>query len=339
MIRKGDPTGVRVLSAADVEALLTPRECIDAVEDAFRRWALGDLRDPTMLGVHVDGGAFHIKAAAMRVGTRSYFAAKTNGNFPGNPERRALPSIQGIIVLSDGESGLPLAVMDSIRITELRTAAATAVAAHHLARRNASSLALIGCGAQARSQLRAVHEVRPLSRVVLVDRDRRRAERLGRWVTEALGVQVAAPEAGVALCDCDICVTCTTATEPIFSADMARPGTFVAAVGADSPTKHEIDPSLLAASKVVVDSLEQCAAIGDLHHALTAGVMTRDDVHAELGEVVAGLESGREGDEEIIVFDSTGTALQDVAVAALVYERAVASGRGVQVALAPDIVR
>jgi ornithine cyclodeaminase/alanine dehydrogenase-like protein (mu-crystallin family) len=116
---------------------------------------------------------------------------------------------------------------------------------------------------------------------------------------------------------------------------MTRPGTFVAAVGADSPAKHEIDTGLLATSKVIVDSLEQCASIGDLHHALAAGVMSRDDVHAELGEIVAGLECGREREDEVIVFDSTGTALQDVAIAALVYERAVASGRGTQVDLAP----
>jgi ornithine cyclodeaminase/alanine dehydrogenase-like protein (mu-crystallin family) len=173
--------------------------------------------------------------------------------------------------------------------------------------------------------------------VVLVDRDRRRAEEVARWVTETLEVQVAPPaDAHAAVGECDMCVTCTTSTQPIFGADMARPGTFVAAVGADSPAKHEIDAGLLSSSKVVVDSLEQCATIGDLHHALTAGVMTREDVHAELGEVVAGLESGRERDDEIIVFDSTGTALQDVAIAALVYERAVAVGRGAQVDLAPN---
>jgi alanine dehydrogenase len=336
MPRKGDPAGVRVLGAVDVEALLTPRECIDAVEDAFRRWALGEVGDPAMLGVHLDGGAFHIKAGAMRVGNRNYFAAKTNGNFPGNPERRALPSIQGVIALSDGESGLPLAVIDSIRITELRTAAASAVAARHLARQGASHLTVIGCGAQARSQVRALNEVRRLSRVTLVDRDSVRAQRVSRWVKEELDVPVEAhTDIGAAIGACDMCVTCTTSTQPIVTADMVRPGTFVAAVGADSPAKQEIDSSLLARSKVVADSIDQCATIGDVHHAIAAGLMTRDDVFASLGEVVAGLEPGRETEDEIIVFDSTGTALQDVAAAALVYERAIAAGRGVQVDLAP----
>jgi ornithine cyclodeaminase/alanine dehydrogenase-like protein (mu-crystallin family) len=116
---------------------------------------------------------------------------------------------------------------------------------------------------------------------------------------------------------------------------MVRPGTFIAAIGADSPSKHEIDPHLLRSSKVVVDSLEQCAAVGELHHALAAGVMTKQDVHAALGHVVALLRTGRDSRDEVVVFDSTGVALQDVAAVALVYERAVASGRGVQVELSP----
>jgi len=336
MPRKGDPAGVRVLAAADVDALIAPAECIDVVEDAFRRWAMGDARDPQALAIHVGSGVFNVKAAALQVGNRSYFAAKTNGNFPGNRERRALPSIQGAIVLSDGESGTPLAVMDSIRITELRTAAATAVAARYLARTDASNLTMIGCGAQARSHLEALQEVRPLSRVALLDRNRSRAERLAEWATDKLAAPVIvlrAPDGG--LPDSDIIVTCTTSTQPVLMADMVRPGTFVAAVGADSPSKHEIDAALLGTSKVVVDSLEQCAAMGELHHALEAGVMRKEDVHAELGHVVAGLRAGRESANDIVVFDSTGLALQDVAAAALVYERAVASGRGVQVELGP----
>jgi ornithine cyclodeaminase/alanine dehydrogenase-like protein (mu-crystallin family) len=112
-----------------------------------------------------------------------------------------------------------------------------------------------------------------------------------------------------------------------------RAGTFIAAVGADNPEKHEIDPFLMAASKVVVDDLDQCAIMGDLHHALVAGVMGKEDVHASLGELVAGRKPGRGRDDEIIVFDSTGVAIQDVASASIVYERALAAKSGVAVAL------
>jgi len=240
-----------------------------------------------------------------------------------------------VIVLSDAESGTPLAIMDSARITELRTAAATAVAVRHLARSDASRVVLIGCGAQAPSHLRALREVRTISRLALIDRDPARAQRLAQWASAELGLpaEVSTSPAD-AVPSCDVCVTCTPSTRPVLMADMVRPGTLVAAVGADNPSKHEIDPRLMATSKVVVDSLDQCASMGDLHHALEARVMRREDVHAELGDIVAGARPGRESDDEVIVFDSTGTALQDVAAAALVFERAIASARGIDVELA-----
>jgi ornithine cyclodeaminase/alanine dehydrogenase-like protein (mu-crystallin family) len=325
-----------VLGAADVDALVPLEECIRSVEDAFRRWALGEVRAPGVLGIHVEGGGFHIKAAAMDVAGRSYFCAKTNGNFPANPARHALPSIQGIIVLCDGRVGTPLAILDSMRLTELRTAAATAVAARYLAREDAGSVTLIGCGAQAATQLRALNLVRPLTRVLLLDRDPEQARRLAAGLVGELGgVLEVASSLADALAESDMCVTCTTSTEPILERDLVRAGTFVAAVGADSPVKHEVGVGLLAASKVVADSLEQCLTIGDLHHAVVSGAMRREDVHAELGQVVAGILPGRERDEEIIVFDSTGTALQDVAAAAIAFERASAEDRGLLVDLAP----
>jgi ornithine cyclodeaminase/alanine dehydrogenase-like protein (mu-crystallin family) len=116
--------------------------------------------------------------------------------------------------------------------------------------------------------------------------------------------------------------------------DHVRAGTFVAAIGADNPLKQELDTGLLASNKVVVDVLEQCAAIGDLHHAIVAGVMGKSDVYAELGAIVAGRTPGRTSAEEIIIFDSTGTALQDTAAASIVYEKALSSGKGAWLNLA-----
>ena len=136
-----------------------------------------------------------------------------------------------------------------------------------------------------------------------------------------------------ALAASDVCVTCTPARKPFLFKDQVRPGTFVAAVGADSADKQELDPHLMAAGVVVTDVLDQCAAIGDLHHALDAGVMSRDAVYAELAEVVAGRKPGRRSPEEITIFDSTGTALEDVAAAVVVYEKAIAAGVGLSVAL------
>jgi ornithine cyclodeaminase/alanine dehydrogenase len=137
----------------------------------------------------------------------------------------------------------------------------------------------------------------------------------------------------LALSESDVCVTCTPSRRFFLGREHVRPGTFVAAVGADSPEKQEIDPRLVASSKLVTDIRAQCASIGELHHALAEGLMSMENVHAELGEVVAGTKPGRESDSETIVFDSTGTALQDVAAAAVVYEKAVAAGAGLRVAL------
>jgi alanine dehydrogenase len=129
----------------------------------------------------------------------------------------------------------------------------------------------------------------------------------------------------------DVVVTCTPSRRPLLLAEHVRPGTFVAAVGADSADKQELEPRLMAAGVVVADILEQCAAIGDLHHAITAGVLTKDTVHAELADVVVGRKPGRRSADEITIFDSTGTALQDVAAAAVVYEEATERGIGLRV--------
>lgn len=318
-----------MLSRPDVTDLLDLRECIDAVEAAFCAHARGECPAPGVLGMHLGSGGFHIKIASLD----THFVTKVNGNFADN-EARGLPRIQGVLVLCDARHGYPLAVMDSTEITVVRTAAATGVAARALARHDAAIVTIAGCGRQSRHQLRAVAAVRTLSRVFAHDLDASRSATFAREMTAELGIPVVA---ALVLADAarrsDIVITCTPSTRPILGAGDVQPGAFIAAVGADSDTKQEIDPALLARAAVVPDILEQAATIGDLHHAIAAGVMTRGDVRAELGGVVAGLAQGRRDEDEIVVFDSTGTALQDVAAAAIVYQRAIAQGRGIRLDL------
>jgi len=315
------------LDASAVRDLLTIEECIAAVEQAFKLYGEGRAPSPGSLATHAEHGTFHTKAGTLDLGRR-YFAAKTNANFPGNTERYGLPTIQGVIALFDAERGTPLAILDSREITSLRTGAATAVAAKYLARADASIATICGCGVQARAQLAAVASVRPLTRVYAVDRSRDNAARFAREMSNELGIEViAASDLATAARESDICVTCTPSREPILHAGDVNRGAFVAGVGADNPDKQELDVALLARSAVVVDILDQAVTSGDLHHAIAAGVMTREDVRAELGAVVAGRTAGRLHDDEIVVFDSTGTALQDVAAAAVVYEKALAAGR------------
>jgi alanine dehydrogenase len=324
-----------LLSRRDVADLLTLAECVAAVEEAFREHARGRALPPAILGVPAEEGGFHVKAAGLRMGGRVYFAAKTNANFPGNPGRSGLPTIQGIVLLFDGENGTPLAVLDSMEITILRTGAATAAAAKRLARPDARIATICGCGEQGRVQLEALALALRLETAWAYDADPDRARRFAREAsrTHPFGVEPA-PDLAAAVRASGAVVTCTPSRRALIADSDVSPGTFLAAVGADSAGKQELDPRILARAKVVVDSLDQCAEIGDLHHAIAAGLLTRSDVHAELAEVIEGTKSGRTSADEIVVFDSTGTALEDVAAASAVYEKALKEGRGTRFSFA-----
>jgi ornithine cyclodeaminase/alanine dehydrogenase-like protein (mu-crystallin family) len=320
--------GTLLLSRTDVERLLTPEICIVAVEDAFKQLAEGRVPPPGILGMHAAEGSFHVKAGFLTA-DRPYFAAKLNANFPRNGSRHGLPTIQGAVILCDAACGIPLAIMDSIAITALRTAAASAVAAKYLAPEQCETLLLCGCGGQAAAQLRALLRVRRPRRVLAYDQDGGRAVTLAAALGKELALRMEpVTDLASAAAESRIVVTCTTAQRYFITREMIRPGTFIAAVGADNESKQEIDPRLLAESTVVTDLTEQACAIGDLHHAIAAGAMTREAVHAELGEVVAGHKPGRQRADETIVFDSTGTGLQDVAAAIAVYRRAVEEQAG-----------
>jgi alanine dehydrogenase len=321
---------ILLLTSREIQSLLTLDECIGAVEHAFRLYGEGKAVPPGVLSMPTCDGGFHVKAGLLEL-DRSYFAAKVNGNFPKNGTRFGLPTIQGVIVLCDSGNGTPLAVMDSREITSLRTGAATAVAARYLARGDSRIITICGCGNQGRVQLKALSRAFKFQTIFAYDNSEEQALQFAHELASDLKVSVTVvADLASAVRQSDICVTCTPSRQPLLGRDDVRPGTFVAAVGADSPEKQELHPNLMAKNKIVCDILEQCAAMGDLHHALGAGVLTRADVHAELGEVVAGRKPGRESEEEIIIFDSTGMALQDVAAAAFLYEKAQRDGAGVR---------
>lgn len=320
----------RLLTRDDVAAVLTPADCLRAVEEAFRSYGEGRAAAPRSIGFHASRGTFHIKAAMADV-----FAAKINANFPGNPSSHRLPTIQGVIVVMDLERGAMLAILDSTLITALRTAAATAVAAKYLALADAKTLAVIGCGAQGRASVEALRVVRPIAEVLAYDVDAAQADRFAREMTERHRIDVrAVASVDEAVRGADAVVTCTTARTAILDVHHLRPGLFIAAVGADNPEKQELTPALLGKTRIVADILDQAAAMGDLHHALESGVLRREDIHGELADVICGRIDGRTSAGEIFVFDSTGTALQDVAVASIAVQRAMDRGVGIEIAWA-----
>jgi alanine dehydrogenase len=311
-----------LLSRSEVARLLTIPECIDAVEEMFRLLGEGKLPAPGILGIKAKHGGLHIKAGLFP-GERDYIVAKLNTNFPRNGAEHDLPTIQGLIVICDGQDGRPLSVLDSIDITIKRTAAASAVAARYLARLDSSVATLCGCGQQAAAQLRAISAVLPLKKIYVFDCDSGAAEKFAQIQGTEFDVPIEpASDLRSALGSADVCITCTTATEFFIKREDVRPGTFIAAVGADDSHKQEIDPALMASAKIVADQLDQSCTIGDTHHAIAAGLMRKENVHAELAEIVAGKKSGRTHPDEITIFDSTGMALEDAVSAVAVYEKA-----------------
>jgi len=318
--------GTLLLARGDVERLLSIRDCIDAVETVFRRQGEGKVPPPGILSVKATNGGLHVKAGLLPV-EQSYIVAKLNTNFPQNRLRHDLPTIQGLVALYDAENGCLLAVLDSIELTIRRTAAASAVAAKYLARPNSAVATLCGCGQQAATQLRALGAVLPLRRIQAFDLNSAAVKNLAFTLREEFEIQ-AVTDLGRAVRESDVCITCTTATKFFIRKEDVSPGTFIAAVGADDSHKQEIDPALLGSAKVVADSLEQCCTIGDTHHAITEGDMRKEDVYAELSEVVAGRKPGRTNGSEIFVFDSTGVAIEDAITAVAIYQKACETRTG-----------
>jgi ornithine cyclodeaminase/alanine dehydrogenase-like protein (mu-crystallin family) len=327
------PAPVLMLDNATTAELLTLDECITAVENAFAAHARKRALKPGLLHVDGEGGEFHIKVGGLRgeSGARTYFGAKINGGFFQNRATHGLPNIIGIIVLSDGTTGVPRAIMESGVVTRLRTGAATAVAAKYLARPDSETALICGAGLQAQIQLRSLARVLPLKRFYLYHY--RDASELARQLSDELQLEGHyTPDLAKHARTADVIVTCTPAKQAFLMQSHVVPGTFIAGVGADSPDKQELEAQLVASSIVVCDLVEQCSHVGELHHALAQGLAGQTDIR-ELGKVIIGEQPGRSSATETIVFDSTGTALQDVAAAAAVYERAVQLKRGQQVAL------
>ena len=313
-----------ILARADIAALMTIEDHLAAAEEAFAATADGRADVPAPLSLHGEGGVLHAKGATIRTRDgRLYAVIKINANFPNNRQRNELPTIQGAVLLFDAANGRLLAILDTREVTLQRTAAATALAARYLARKDSVIATIVGCGDQARAQLAFLAHELPIARIHAVDLDHGAAAAFATHMTKALQLDVrTARDIAAAASVSDVIVTCTTSSTPFLRLGDVKPGTFIAAVGADSPSKSELFPDLVARSTLVVDSLEQCRAMGDLRHAIAAGATTAVAVYPTLGELLSKRKPGRTNDHEITIFDSTGIAVQDVTAAIRIHERA-----------------
>jgi ornithine cyclodeaminase/alanine dehydrogenase len=257
----------------------------------------------------------------------SYAGVKWVNAHPFNPARQGLPTVMGTYVLSDPATGFPLAVMDATFLTALRTGAAAGVASKYLARLPLRRVGFVGCGVQAR-MFRDAHRVLGEFEIEAADRDPAAAE---RFVAESGGRVVSVEQAA----RCPVVCIATPSLAPVLKRSWTAPGTHINAMGADGPGKQELEPELLRAARVIVDEPEQSLHGGELNVPISQGLFGPEIIAATLGDVIAGKAAGRRGDDEITIFDSTGLAIQDVAVARAVYERAKQRGVGTPIELVP----
>jgi len=314
-----------VLSKEEIESVITIDDAIEAVEEGFKAYNSGKavIPFPVALQVPDHSGDVHIKPGYIK-GYDTY-TVKIASGFYDNP-KVGLPASHGMLLLFDARTGYPLCIeVDRCYLTDLRTAAAGAVAARALAKKDISRVAVIGTGTQARMQITALSRVRDFDELVVWGRNPERVKEYIAAMKDSIDARIVpASTAEEAVSGSDIVVTATMATSPVVKASWLSEGVHITAMGSDSPEKQELESAVLGiADKIVVDSLKQCVNLGEVHHAIGDGTITEEDVHAELGEVLLGSKSGRESDREITVCDLTGIAVQDVVTSQIVYERAL----------------
>jgi ornithine cyclodeaminase/alanine dehydrogenase len=318
---------ILVLSEADVASAVSMADGIRVVEQALHHHSLGGgvVIPRTSADLPGNGGAFRVMCAILP--ESGFFGLKTLTGYPG---RRLAGETYFAILLFSCENGALRAIIAGDRLTGLRTGAASGVAARRLSRADSRVLGIIGAGVQARYQVAALKEVRPLTQVRIFDIETGKAKAFAREIERDLEVEARAVEhASDAVAECDLVVTITAAKSRVLDGDWLEPGTHVSGVGSNTPNKRELDASVFRRSKVVVDFRDQALQeAGDLQEAIRIGALTADGIHAELGEVLTGNKPGRESDQEITLFKSVGMAIEDIATASFAYEQALAAGLG-----------
>jgi len=305
-----------ILTAEEIKKIITVEEVISAVENAFAFHAKKMTLMPVKVYLPLE--KYQGDFRAMPAYVEGSAGVKWVNAHPRNPEKGLFPSVMAVLIYSDPATGFPLAIMDATIITNYRTGAAGVIASKYLARKNSCTLGLIGCGKQAETQLLFHNEIFKFDKVCVVDKSNEQIERFVAQFSQ-LGLEKSTHER---VAGCDILCTTTPSHSPIVRAEWIKPGTHINAIGADALGKEELDPLILKNAKIVIDDYEQATRSGEINVPLSQGIIEEKDIYASIGEIVAGLKPGRVNNKEITVFDSTGLAIQDIAVARLLYEKA-----------------
>lgn len=324
---------VLILSQKEVRSCLPMKDAINAVKQAYVAFAEGRVVIPPVVHLSVEKYNGEVDIKTGYVEDFQLISTKIASGFYENP-KIGLPSGLAVIILMDLKTSLPLAIMDGTYLTAVRTGAAGAVAASVLARKNSKTVGVIGAGSQGREQVLALNEIFAIGKVKVYSKTESSARKYSSEMGKRLGIDVQVTTSPrEAVTDADIIVTATPSRNAILMHEWIQNGVHINAIGADAPGKQELDPRIMRRAKIVVDSLKQCRIIGEIQHALSQGLIKDSDIHAEIGEILIGKKKGRESDDEITLFDSTGIAAQDIAAANVVYQLAKKTGMGKSVIL------
>lgn len=313
-----------ILTRRDTLKLITMKDVISAVEQGFRDWVKGSGVMPPKAYLQVKDGDFR----AMPASLPGAAGIKWVNVHPGNPAK-GLPTVMAVLICNDPSTGYPLAIMDATNITAYRTGATSAIASRFLARKNSKTLGVVGAGRQAYTQILGLLEYFSFQKIKVYDISPPVAERLVKLLS---GHPVQASSL-VDVVQSDIVCTVTPARQPIVKKEWILPGTHINAVGADAEGKEELEPEIIKTARVVVDDIRQAAKAGEINVPISKGIYSQHEVYGTLGELVTGQKKGRVDDKEITIFDSTGVAIEDIAVAHMLYVKAEEQGIGLSINL------
>ena len=316
---------VLLLSEREIAELLSIKEVMKVVKNAFIEKALGYVQMPPKVYLSFSKYNGDVRAMPAYLERLNVASVKIVNSHPENPKKFCMPTVSATVLLLDPRNGALLSIMGGNNITAIRTAAAGGIAAKYLAKRNSKTASFIGTGVQARAQLLALLAVFPkLEEIRACDISTEAAESFAAYAeSEASQSRIVVVENETATAkEADIIITTTPSKKPLILESMVSEGTHFNCIGADAPLKEELDPAILKKAKIVVDDWEQASHSGEINVPFSKGVLSKKDVWAELGDIIAGVKPGRVSNEEITVFDSTGLAIQDAATVELVYKKA-----------------
>ena len=316
-----------ILDGNAVKKLVNIKQAIRYIEQAFREYAQNKAQMPAKIYLNLKkySGDFRAMPAFLE-GMDSVIVKWVNVH--ANNKKKGLPTVMSTMIYSDPKTGFPLAIMDATYATSLRTAAAGAVAAKYLANKSSTIVGLIGCGVQAKTQLSALRSIFKISEVRVWGHKPSIQRNFITEMKKSAESMVGARNIKECVHGCDIIVTTTPSRRPLVKLNWLKKGVHINAIGADAPGKQELDPNILKKSKVIIDDWDQASHSGEINVALRKKIISKKNVYADIGEIITGKKKGRTKNNDITVFDSTGLAVQDAAIATLIYKTAIKRKQG-----------